>query len=253
MNAHFDVAAYALGVLDERDSGRFEDHLIQCAACAAELESMMPVVDLLSEVDPNSVIATEQSRKDGLVLKQMITTVGRERRRSRSRQLLSMAAAAVLVVALTAGALFAGGQWLAKPGGTDTGGTASAEWEPLPPNIGIGGPDLGPDGFSSTDPRTGVRADVHFDDKGWGTQVSFALSNVTGPRTCQLVAVRTTGAPVVLSTWTVPQKGYGTAQNKQPLLLQAATALPRKDIAYVQVQELGPNGQATTLVTAPDR
>src|SRR6185295_11798001 len=47
---HFDVAAYALGVLDERDAARFEDHLIDCATCAIELESMLPVVDILSDV-----------------------------------------------------------------------------------------------------------------------------------------------------------------------------------------------------------
>ena len=41
---HFDVAAYALGVLDERDSARFEDHLIECGACAIELESLLPVL-----------------------------------------------------------------------------------------------------------------------------------------------------------------------------------------------------------------
>jgi anti-sigma factor RsiW len=37
---HWDVAAYALGVLDHRDTARFEDHLADCASCAVELESL---------------------------------------------------------------------------------------------------------------------------------------------------------------------------------------------------------------------
>jgi len=58
---HFDVASYALGVLDERDAARFEDHLIDCHRCAYELESFVQVADLLSDVDANAIIAAEDS------------------------------------------------------------------------------------------------------------------------------------------------------------------------------------------------
>ena len=37
---HMDVAAYALGVLDQQDTERFEEHLATCWACAAELETI---------------------------------------------------------------------------------------------------------------------------------------------------------------------------------------------------------------------
>lgn len=257
MNAHFDVAAYALGVLDERDSDRFEEHLAACAACGAELDSMMPVVDLLSEVDADSVVATEQSRKDGLVLQQMITTVGQERKRKRSRRLLTLAAAAILMVALTGGALVTGSRFFGTPGApaaTALPPEATGEapiWEPLPPG-GFGGPTLKGERFSATDPRSAVHADVVLHGMAWGTQVSFAVSNVDGPRTCRLLAVRTSGETEVLSTWVVPDKGYGTAANPQALMLQAATATPRKDIAHVQVQALEPGGTASTLVTVPE-
>src|SRR4051812_42269489 len=50
MNAHVDVAAYALGAMDDREAGQFEDHLVQCATCADELESMVSVVALMSDV-----------------------------------------------------------------------------------------------------------------------------------------------------------------------------------------------------------
>jgi anti-sigma-K factor RskA len=51
-----DVAAYALGALDEESAGRFEQHLEGCDLCRADLASLKPVVDRLpasaEPVDP---------------------------------------------------------------------------------------------------------------------------------------------------------------------------------------------------------
>jgi hypothetical protein len=252
---HFDVAAYALGVLDERDSARFEDHLIDCAACAIELESLLPVVDVLADIDADSLVATEQSRRDGVVLHKMIGAVNTERRKANSRRLFSLAAAVVVFAMLSIGALFAGGKWLAPAPSTEVQSprpTGSNVLDPLPPEgPGIGGLDLKGDRVSGTDPRTSVRADVALQPKDWGTQVSFAVSNITGPRTCRLVAVRTNGELEVLSTWTVGAKGWGTAAQPKPLLLQAVTALPRNEIAHVQVQAVVANNVTETLVRVP--
>ncbi|HET9518766.1 MAG TPA: zf-HC2 domain-containing protein [Actinoplanes sp.] len=253
---HFDVAAYALGVLDERDSARFEEHLIDCSACAVELESFLPVADVLAEIDADSVVATEQSRRDGVVLRKVIGAVHQERRRAQHRRLYSLAAAVVAVAALSVGALFAGGEWLAPPPSTGalepTRPSLPDGMDPLPPaNPGIGGTDLKGELLGGTDPRTSVRADVALQPKDWGTQVSFAVSNVKGPLTCRLVAVRTNGELEVLSTWAVGEQGWGTAAQPKPLLLQAATALPRKEIAHVQVQAIDANGVPETLVRVP--
>jgi hypothetical protein len=259
---HFDVAAYALGVLDDRDAARFEDHLIECPACAIELESLLPVVDILADVDADALVATEQSRRDGQVLTMMIGEVKKERHRANSRRLYSLAAAVVVFAMLSIGALFAGGQWFAPD---TTGNTAGAptpvasasrgsdQLDPLPlsDGLGIGGTALTGEPFSGTDPRTGVRATVALEKKDWGTQISFAVSNIKGPLTCRLVAVRTDGNTEVLTTWSVGEKGWGTAANPAPLLLQAVTALPRDDIAHLQVQSVDAKGTTSTLVRVP--
>jgi anti-sigma factor RsiW len=105
---HFDVASYALGVLDDRDAARFEDHLIECERCAIELDSFVQVADLLAHLDGAAVIAAEESRRDGVVLKKKIGEVKHERRRANSRRLYSLAAAVVVFAMLSIGALFAG-------------------------------------------------------------------------------------------------------------------------------------------------
>ena len=259
---HFDVAAYALGVLDDRDAARFEDHLIECPACAIELESLLPVVDILADVDADALVATEQSRRDGQVLTMMIGEVKKERRQANSRRLYSLAAAVVVFAMVSIGALFVGGKVFAPDSTNTTAGgptptaaasRGSAQLDPLPlsDGIGIGGTALTGEPFSATDPRTGVRATVALEKKDWGTQISYAVSNIKGPLTCRLVAVRTNGNTEVLTTWSVGEKGWGTAANPDPLLLQAVTALPRDDIAHLQVQSVDAKGTTSTLVTVP--
>ena len=252
---HFDVASYALGVLDEVDAARFEDHLIECPACAVELESFLEVADILAGVDAEALVAVEQERQDGLVLKKLIGDVRKERRQANSRRLYSLAAAVVVFAMLSIGALFAGAAWM----GDDTPAPSAertrspAQLDPLPPadGPGVGGPDLTGERFGGTDSRTGVRADVALERKDWGTQVSFAVSNIKGPLVCRLIAVRTDGGTEVLSTWRVGDKGWGTAANPQPLLLQAVTSLPRDEIAHVQVASVADDGSSRTLVSVP--
>ncbi|GAA0800011.1 anti-sigma factor family protein [Spirilliplanes yamanashiensis] len=250
---HFDVAAYALGVLDERDADRFEAHLVDCPSCAMELESMLPVVDVLADIDADSLVATEQSRRDGIVLTRMIGAVAQDRRRAQSRKLYSLAAAVVAFAVLAVGATFAGSRWFAPADNTVA--QAPGDTATLPPlddpDGGIGGPDLPTDRVGGSDPRTRVRVDAGFEPRDFGTEVTFAISNIQGPLTCRLVAVRTDGGQEVLSTWTVGEKGWGTAEQPQPLTLTAVTALKRDQIAHVQVQKIGDNGAAETLVRVP--
>ncbi|MEU2880738.1 zf-HC2 domain-containing protein, partial [Streptomyces sp. NPDC007070] len=42
LERHRDVGAYALGVLDEADAFRFEDHLTACPRCAAQVTEFGP-------------------------------------------------------------------------------------------------------------------------------------------------------------------------------------------------------------------
>jgi len=300
MRGHYDVAAYALGVLEEPDCSHFEEHLATCDACAEELESMLPVVDLLADVDvgelddrrldddlrapdilddlpggrrspsepelpsvPRSIGDTNvrplhrsPAEANGRSVHRKLQPAAKSRARSGNRHLVGLAAAFLLLAALTGGAFVAGGKILAP----DSTSVAQPQPSPtdnpselLPPDggPGIGGPNSG-GALINTDPRTGVQAVVRYTPMAWGTKVSYAVSRVTGPKRCQLVAVRTDGQTEVLATWTVDKDGYGTTARPTALAEDAQTYLPRDQIAAVQVQEVDPSGAATKLVTVPD-
>jgi hypothetical protein len=52
---HLDVASYALGVLGDAETSRFEEHLDTCPACVEQLESFLPVIGLLPGVPLSAV------------------------------------------------------------------------------------------------------------------------------------------------------------------------------------------------------
>jgi hypothetical protein len=253
---HYDVASYALGVLDDRDAARFEDHLIECPQCAFELESFVQVADVLADVDAEALLAAEKSEQEGVLLNKMFREVKVDRQRANSRRLYSLAAAVVVFAMLSIGALFVGGQIFgssdtpAKPGSVAQRG--SDQLDPLPDSdgLGFGGTKLPGVNYEHTDERTNVRAAVGLEKKDWGTQISFAVGNLTGPKTCALVLVHTDGTSEQVSTWKIGDKGWGTAANPAPLMLQTSTATPREDIAHVQVREVNANGAGETLVSA---
>jgi hypothetical protein len=158
-------------------------------------------------------------------------------RRHRGRGLLIASAAAILGVLAGAGAVI------------------TAPWAKPDPGIGtaIGKTsDKAGDKVSAVDPSTGVHADAVLESKPWGTLVSFDVSDIDGPRNCRLVAVRADGQSEVLSSWTVPEQGYGAGTEPPKLALTAATAIRRQDIAALRVQDIGLDGGGTSdLVTVP--
>ncbi|KKK07356.1 anti-sigma factor [Micromonospora sp. HK10] len=254
---HMDVAAYALGVLDPQDAERFEEHLAGCWACAAELETMVPVVGLLAGIDGESMAALEQTHTDPALLDRTLHAVRLDRRRNRMRQLLVAAAAVVVVGGLT-GIGFAGilgdngsGAPLAEPTATvAVTPPSSVPADPNDPNVG--GNEQDGEKHNAVDPSTGVTTTMWLTEREFGTRIDFQLTRLPGPRTCRLVVVRKNNTSEALSTWSVPGGGYGTSTNQPALQLSASTSAGRDDIAKIQVQSVDVNGVATPLVTIAD-
>ncbi|GIJ35869.1 anti-sigma factor family protein [Micromonospora sediminimaris] len=251
---HMDVAAYALGVLDEQDMERFEEHLATCWACAAELETMVPVVGLLSDIDEESITALEQTHSDPVLLDRTLVALRTHRRRARFRQVLATAAAVVVFGGLT-GVVFSNltdsstAPPFAGPTTAPVGPPTDRTGNPSGPSLG--GNEQEGEQVDVTDPATGVEATFWLTSKDFGTKMDFSLGKLPGPRTCRLVVVRDDGSTEVVSTWLVPDGGYGTNANTQLLTLSAATSTKRDNIKQFEVQEIDSRGATDTLVTVP--
>ena len=256
MSAHPEVAAYALGLMEPDEARRFEAHLAGCDACAAELEELLPVAHLLADVDPEDVLGEAEggiraeSPPSGPILVGFEEAAPRlaavpdpdspagprpaGRRPGRRGDGAAPRRRFPLAVAAGFAGLAIGAGAVAATTALDPGGDA-------PPAAGPGpvATTAPPDAVLSGTGSSGVHADVSLTDKAWGTLVAFKISDIDGPRECRLVAERRDGSSEVLSSWLIPERGYGTDTKPAALSLTAATSLQRNDIRALRVQEVG--------------
>ncbi|GAA5052271.1 zf-HC2 domain-containing protein [Streptomyces similanensis] len=175
LERHRDVGAYALGVLDEADAFRFEDHLAECPGCAAHVTGFGPTArQLLLYRRATPRFVHPAARPGPRLLERLTGEVARRRRAGRRRLLWALAACAVLAVGGPAATALA----------RHTGGA-------------------GPLSAAATDARTGVRAEVRATDAGWGSEVWLRVADRTGPHACRLVAVGRDGSEQTVATWAV--------------------------------------------------
>jgi hypothetical protein len=235
-NHHWDVGAYALGVLDPPDAERFEEHLVLCTACADDLESMLPVTELLSHVDVGDFTVAE-AKPTGFrgmrTLRTRINVRSHERVTSGQRR-IPVLVAGLILVALMGVSYVAGTRW---------GAPADANAVQPPASVAAGTGEV----FESVRPATGVRTRVSLTGNAWGTGMVLTLSGVRGPLVCELVAVDATGRSTVALSWSVPEAGYGTQEQPEPLILHGATAVPRDDITRLEIRATDTSGYASTL------
>jgi hypothetical protein len=229
---HTDVGAYSMGLLEPQDRQAFEDHLAGCPVCAAELAQLSPLAGLLRGIEPveaaddepNGELVTEPT---GTPVTELIRRRAAKQRSHARRQVILGAAAGIV---LLAGGIAVGIAAAPQPGPP----TAAA--------VAVAG-QL----HSAADPATGVAGTVGLVAKVWGTQVTLDLSKVRGPLECQLVAVSRTGERRVVTGWLVPAAGYGVPGHPGHLIIEGGTAIPRKDLARVDVDVV--NGR--TLLSIP--
>jgi len=175
LERHHDVGAYALGVLDEADAFRFEDHLMECPRCAAHVSEFRPAARqlmLYRHATPRSVhpFAAPGPR----LLDRLLGEVALRHRAGRRRFLYGLAASVVFAVAGPGIAVYTGGD-----GGT-------------------------PLRVTATDERSGVWAQVTTENKDWGSEVELKVKDGAGPRSCRLVVVGLDGSEQISTSWTVP-------------------------------------------------
>lgn len=206
---HEDVAAYALGILDEADCEAFERHLADCLPCQAELQELYALPEALDLLKGPPVPRPPRRRRD-VAIATLLDRVTAARRRSVRARWLAVAAA--VLVAASAPVL------------------VPRFWQP----------EQTAEVLTAQSADTQVRATIALAPKAWGTEVSLELSGVRGPLTCRLVAVSRSGQSEVVGSWQVPAgRGYGVADWPQPLRFQGGIALARAAIERFEVRTDG--------------
>ncbi|MER7172712.1 anti-sigma factor family protein [Streptomyces mesophilus] len=237
---HESVGAYALGILDDAEAAAFETHLAGCPYCAAqldELSGMEPMLaalaDLPQQPGRSSVrgvgdqLAAQPSRR---LLDNLVGEVAQKRAQKRRRGFYLVAAAAALII----------GGPLTVIAVNDTGTTTTPHAHSTSP---------AEDAFfhhmdtklTATDATTDVTATVGIEKKGWGTHTVLELKNVKGPLKCSLIAVGKDGEEETVTSWAVPEQGYGIEGSTdkwagKPLYVHGGAALNPDEIDHFEVR-----------------
>ncbi|MBO1332057.1 zf-HC2 domain-containing protein [Streptomyces sp. VRA16 Mangrove soil] len=216
LERHRDAGAYALGVLDPADRFRFEDHLVECVACAAYVGEMRPTTGLLAMYARATPPCVEWCvRPAPTLVERAVDRLGRLHRRARRRLWSVVAVLALLVTAAGAGTS------LLRPS-TEPAGLA----------------------LHGRDPGSGVAATLTADERGWGSQIALDVRDPGGPRQCELVAVGRDGKEQTVASWAVDGDGPDRAE------VAGGTAQQPDDIARFEVRAIG-GGRLLSLPVPP--
>lgn len=199
---HYEVAAYALGILDPADSEAFEAHLVDCMECQAELLELHEVpaaLDLIKGGPVDAVAAAPQPRRGGEAAVASLLDRVAKRRRRRTRTLWLAVAAAVLVTAVTP--------------------VAVREFWPASDQEAVA------QTFRAASSTKDVQAAISLIPKEWGTEVSVELTGAQGPLQCTLVAVSTSGETETVASWKVP-----AGKAEEPLRITGTTSFDKSSI-----------------------
>jgi hypothetical protein len=213
---HTDVAAYALGLLEEPDRSAFAAHLEDCPRCTRELTQFAGLRELFAQVEPGDLDDLDDTADRPVELDA----------RRRSRRPMDRIAVAAAAVALLLAGVFVGATVSDSGVGATTGDHVHGPAAELL---------LYGERFAAADPTTGVTGVVGIEPRGFGTHVALELRGVHGPQRCSLTVVSRTGARETAATWGVPDQGYGVPEAPNPLLIHGATSIATGDIARFEI------------------
>ncbi|MFN2607126.1 MAG: anti-sigma factor [Acidimicrobiales bacterium] len=222
------LAALAVGDLDDGERPAVEAHLDGCPACRADLSRLKGVAAVLGAADLDR-LADQPAPPTGLGA-EVVARVGQElraraRRRRRSAAVVvttSVVAAAALVLALVL--------LPTSPRTTTTAIPTTAPSATAPPPV----PTSAPTGTSValTSSVPGVSATALLEAKAWGTQVSLETVGLAGGQVQSVWLERVDGSRVAAGT-------FAGVEGRQ-LKVVLASALPRDQARAVGVS--GPDG-----------
>jgi hypothetical protein len=234
---HETVGAYALGILDDAEATAFEEHLASCEWCGQQLDElagMEPMLAALADLPASqgspAIAESLSARPSPRLAERLVDEVSVRRAQKRRRGMYLVAAAAALIIG---GPLTV----MAVNGGSHTGTNTPQAMATSPAKAAF---EVMTDKSEATDPKTKVNAVVAIEPKDWGTHAVLQLKNVKGPLKCSLIAVGKNGERETVTSWAVPDRGYGlsntnNAEAKQPLYVHGGAAFTPNQIDHFEV------------------
>ncbi|MFJ9021958.1 zf-HC2 domain-containing protein [Streptomyces sp. NPDC102259] len=204
LERHRDVGAYALGVLDETEAFRFEDHLMECPQCAAQVTEFGPTTRQMMLYRRATPRAVHPFAGPGpQLLDRLLGEVAVRHRAVRRRVLYAVAASVVVALAGPVLAMMAG--------------SAGAEADSA---VRV----------TATDEKSGVWAQVTTENEAWGSHVELEVKDGAGPRSCRLIAIGLDGSEQTVTSWNVPK------HDARPNTMQGAAAWHPDEIARYELR-----------------
>ncbi|MGW0946993.1 zf-HC2 domain-containing protein [Streptomyces sp. NPDC002623] len=204
LERHRDVGAYALGVLDEAEAFRFEDHLMECPQCAAQVTEFGPTARQMMLYRRATPRAVHPFAGPGpQLLDRLLAEVATRHRAMRRRLMFALAASVVVAVAAPA---------LVMMAGAGSGDTQDAVR------------------LTATDEKSGVWAQVTTENETWGSHVQLEVKDGAGPRSCRLIAIGLDGSEQTVTSWSVPE------HDARPNTMQGAAAWHPDEIARYELR-----------------
>lgn len=234
-NEHETVGAYALGILDDAEATAFEAHLATCEWCAQQLDElagMEPMLAALADMQGPGTPAIGESlsaKPAPRLMDKLVDEVAVTHAKKRRRSFFMLAAAVALIITGPVAVM-------AVNGGNDSGGQTATPLAATAKDTF----DTMSDKVTATDASTKVTATVAMAQKAWGTAGAVKISNVKGPLKCSLIAVGKNGERETMTSWAVPNEGYGipnakTEMAKEPLYAQGGAAFKPNEIDHFEI------------------
>lgn len=204
-------AAYVLGALSTADRAAYEQHLNGCAECAQAVRGLAVIPGLLGKVPPEDVPgeAVDPLPADLLARTRQAAQGEVTQLRRRRRRFVSLVAVAASVVLLIGGLGVGAVLWSQR----DTSPGVAVAMHQVEANP--------------------LRASIHLKDRAWGTEIEMKCTYTSsagwgGREVYALYVVDDAGRATSVSTWAAAP---GSTSE-----LTAATAVPRAQIAHLQVR-----------------
>jgi RNA polymerase sigma-70 factor (ECF subfamily) len=205
-NDHVDMAGYLMEMLTPDERRKADGHLVGCAACRDEIESLQDWSAALRDI-PDEMLLDGPPEDADLLLQRTLRQVRQESSGGRTRRLavLATAAAAIVVVAVGGGVIL--GRGTAPESTPVAQPTASA----VVPGTQV---------LAAVDPQTGARINATVTPASGWVRVSATVAGIPAGERCRLEVVGKDGEPILAGSWLVSAAGEanGTPLNGSALI-----------------------------------